>query len=343
MVSTSLVCCSSSSEQQFFKTSSKVASGGSDTASTASTLMESDDDGCQHLSRSSSTTTCPDLTPTGQSLSSSEEAGPAAETHAIAARARLKGSARPFQSFLVAEAHAVGVVPHAPDVSSVLEAARCEIRNFSHVADVQMESSCTKLDCEVVVKVRVSMYLQQVVQWTMAAAKAALVNAASCSESTYIIGYNAEPFVNLPDGGSFQAICGTVSHDEQDWVCWQTYETGVCPRPQTCRWCHPTSASTVKVLVQVLPAIQAQTCVGDICPRLQPRPPPRAAPLHTGLQSSSSAQTKPSAIATPPKRKIQPASSSEHNGPRKSWADMFDDEDEDECETPWTFAGSSGR
>merc|ERR1719183_1285170 len=86
--------------------------------------------------------------------------------------------------------------------------------------------------------------------WAFLQAKAALLNAATQSESTYILGYGDTPFKDL-DPLSFSATIGCVPAAHHDSACWEIYEKGFCPRCATCRWKHPSETDMMRVIVMI--------------------------------------------------------------------------------------------
>lgn len=82
---------------------------------------------------------------------------------------------------------------------------------------------------------------------TISLLKATLLNIAAESESTYVLGYKAQPFQDTRDG--FRATVSCVSSLQEHSVCWDTYQLGYCPRRKTCRWCHPSSKDLLQLVV----------------------------------------------------------------------------------------------
>lgn len=76
-----------------------------------------------------------------------------------------------------------------------------------------------------------------------------LLATAEQSESTYILGYKAQPFQDTQDG--FKATVGCVTALQEHSICWDTYELGFCPRRNTCRWCHPLPKDLMQLVVTI--------------------------------------------------------------------------------------------
>jgi hypothetical protein len=69
--------------------------------------------------------------------------------------------------------------------------------------------------------------------------KSALLEAAASSESTYVMGYEAQPFQDDIGGSSFTAVLASCPPAWECSACWDTYTKGICPRPRACKWQHP--------------------------------------------------------------------------------------------------------
>lgn len=85
------------------------------------------------------------------------------------------------------------------------------------------------------------------------AAKSALLEVAANSKSTYVLGYEHNPFQDDTGPGRY-SFCTSLASMPKGWeccVCWDTYTKGFCPRPRTCKWQHPgrTELQPVRVVV----------------------------------------------------------------------------------------------
>jgi len=70
-------------------------------------------------------------------------------------------------------------------------------------------------------------------------AKSALLDAASHSETTYVLGYEATPFQDDRSGSSFVTALASLPKAWECSACWDTYTQGSCPRRRMCKWQHP--------------------------------------------------------------------------------------------------------
>lgn len=83
--------------------------------------------------------------------------------------------------------------------------------------------------------------------------KRTFLDAASKSESTYVMGYSTKPFIAIGKTG-FSAKLGSVTAAQRDTTCWDTYRKGFCPRKSICRWCHPVENDVMNVVVMLMEA-----------------------------------------------------------------------------------------
>jgi len=73
----------------------------------------------------------------------------------------------------------------------------------------------------------------------IADAKSAFLNVAAGSKSTYVLGYEANPFQDdAAHPGFFTALASLPAAWECS-ACWDTYTYGVCQRNKVCVWHHP--------------------------------------------------------------------------------------------------------
>lgn len=98
--------------------------------------------------------------------------------------------------------------------------------------------------------------------------KSTLLEAAGQSQSTYILGYATDPFDDMGDEG-FSARVGCIPCEQEDSICWDTYQKGFCPRLSSCRWCHPKSSDLVTLQVFLEKPIVEETplpaCIATGC------------------------------------------------------------------------------
>jgi len=130
------------------------------------------------------------------------------------------------------------------EVSDAIAAATLALQGSQVVSDVKVtpgSGNAVSIDGEVVgTGAQVSFTMKEALQ----SAKDALLTFAASSQNTYVMGYEQTPFKDWVEHGSpmtcgFSATIGIVPAEHQDTACWDTYQKGFCPRPATCRWCHP--------------------------------------------------------------------------------------------------------
>jgi hypothetical protein len=85
-------------------------------------------------------------------------------------------------------------------------------------------------------------------QAILALLKSTLLESAASSQSTYIVGYLATPFCAVGDS-SFRCTIAKVPNGAN--ACWDFYQKGFCPRPSSCRWCHPEGSDLMTVWVNL--------------------------------------------------------------------------------------------
>lgn len=134
-----------------------------------------------------------------------------------------------------------------------------------HVRDVQVDDSIVMQTGKVVVMVSVHSdddIVRGMIQST-------LLEAAGQSQCTYIVGYTTDPWNDMGDKG-FSARVGCIPCDQEDTVCWDTYQKGFCYRLSSCRWCHPKPSDLVTVEVvlekpRIVDETIAPVCIATGC------------------------------------------------------------------------------
>jgi len=168
-------------------------------------------------------------------------------------RCKLTTKAQPFKPLQVRCKLTTKAQPFKPsgappaEVQAVIENARAVLSSGKDIVNVRVndggmggttvitgESSSTDPDAS----------------RTLALVKDALLNSASQSENTYILGYDAQPFNNLGPL-SFSASIACVPTAHQGTECWDTYQQGFCPRCTTCRWNHPSEYDKMRLIVMI--------------------------------------------------------------------------------------------
>lgn len=150
---------------------------------------------------------------------------------------RLKSSAMPYQPRVV--------LPGGPNTPQNIHLARAEAimrvataaitALMAHPAvqgAVRVLEDHAGWTCQVEVLHSGAHALNEVLE----CAKANLLEAAGSSNDIYVMGYEAAPFQNKPDG--FEATLGVMQDESQ--ACWDSYTSGSCCRGVRCRWQHPT-------------------------------------------------------------------------------------------------------
>lgn len=81
-------------------------------------------------------------------------------------------------------------------------------------------------------------------------AKSLLLDSAETSQSVYVLGYDAVPFQDVSES-VFAATLASMPYGCESIACWETYQTGTCPRGKTCKWRHPGKQELKPVRVEV--------------------------------------------------------------------------------------------
>lgn len=82
----------------------------------------------------------------------------------------------------------------------------------------------------------------------LSSAAEALLRCARSSNSAYVLGFQAKPFVMTPF--SFAGVLGTVG--DESVVCWAMVGQGFCRRGCACHWQHPTDQRSVNVILKAV-------------------------------------------------------------------------------------------
>jgi len=159
------------------------------------------------------------------------------EIGAEKARIKLKSTAQPFKSVREPTADAKHVIAQAVEVVS----------SCADVFDVQVRDGGMGGTTVIIAK---SLSAEPDPSLIFSLVKDTLLNAASQSENTYIMGYGAQPFQNL-DTLSFSASIACPPVALHKTTCWDTYEKGYCPRCATCCWNHPAEIDKMRVIVMI--------------------------------------------------------------------------------------------
>lgn len=150
----------------------------------------------------------------------------------------------------------------AHEVSTVLAAAKAALIANSNIKDVKVIEFPSTLSAIIEIVVPPKAMSGEM----LSLVKAALLDAASKSDRTYVMGYSATPFKDI-DADSFQATIGTMkSQVQQHQVCWDVYQKGFCKCKRNSsawsKWYHPASNEVVDLRAVLVrseaPAIETE-------------------------------------------------------------------------------------
>jgi hypothetical protein len=88
--------------------------------------------------------------------------------------------------------------------------------------------------------------MKQQKEYLESVAQNALFHGTADSNTAYIMGYAAKPF--LPKSNGFVTIVGDMQ--EEDQACWDFYSKGFCTRDCSCRWEHPECLMPVSIVIK---------------------------------------------------------------------------------------------
>lgn len=152
------------------------------------------------------------------------------------------------QTRLNAKAPAFAPVATVSDeIMSLVESVREVLQGSPDVLSVKVSDVAMGGTTTVLAEVRSSCQGSAIAQQTLSLLKSTLLNTASDSETTYILGYGAQPFQDTSSG--FKATIGCVNALQEHSVCWDIYELGFCARRNSCRWCHPKPSDLMQLVV----------------------------------------------------------------------------------------------
>lgn len=160
---------------------------------------------------------------------------------------RLNPEARAFEPMPMAQ---MGTGLPA-EISTVINSAKHALMASPYVTNVKVTEGTLGQTTTIAAEIRGNMG-QYGARETLSSAKAALLGAAARSQMTYVLGWGAVPFQDMPGDMGFKGMIGSVPMTMQDTICWDTYQKGYCPRRTLCRWCHPleTDLSTLRVILK---------------------------------------------------------------------------------------------
>jgi len=163
---------------------------------------------------------------------------------------RLNPEARVFEPTPVQQQQQIGGGLPA-EIWAVINSAKLALTASPHVASVKVTEGALGQTTTIVTEVHSNMG-QYGARETLNVVKAALLGAAARSQMTYILGWGAVPFQDMPGDAGFKGMIGSVPMTMQDSICWDTYQKGYCPRRALCRWCHPleTDLAPLRVILE---------------------------------------------------------------------------------------------
>jgi hypothetical protein len=136
------------------------------------------------------------------------------------------------------------------DAKLVITAAHASLAASPKILNVDVFEGALGSTTTIVGSIKKGSLGKRAAQQCLGIVQTALLDAAKHSEDTYVIGYNATPFMQLGWSG-FSAQLGSVPATQADATCWDTYQRGYCPRRSTCRWCHPQDKEVIKLVVML--------------------------------------------------------------------------------------------
>lgn len=162
------------------------------------------------------------------------------ENTAPKTRTKLQSKARMFES----------VMSLPRDMNCVLTAAHAALASSPGVFNVKTSDARLGGTTTIIGSyARGSLQVFELVK-TLSIVKMMLLDAAANSENTYVMGYQEQPFTQIGQEG-FSCKLASVPALQEKMTCWDTFQKGYCPRPRTCRWCHPSEEGMAKVIVML--------------------------------------------------------------------------------------------
>mmetsp|Transcript_71343 Transcript_71343/g.127231 ORF Transcript_71343/g.127231 Transcript_71343/m.127231 type:complete len:405 (+) Transcript_71343:85-1299(+) len=133
------------------------------------------------------------------------------------------------------------------EILGLIEGVREVLQGSPDVLSVQVSEGAMGETTTVLAELRSSGLEAANMAQTLSLLKATLLSMAAESETSYVLGYGAEPFKDTSDG--FKATIGCVTPLQEHCVCWDTYELGFCTHRNTCRWLHPLPADLMQFVL----------------------------------------------------------------------------------------------
>lgn len=133
-------------------------------------------------------------------------------------------------------------------VADLATAVTTTLRECSYADQVEafVNEDCQGWNIEVTAKEELSSHRE----YLTTLAKNILFSGTSKSNTLYIMGYAAKPFITKAEG--FVTILGDMQDESR--ACWDLYSKGSCCRECECRWEHPECFMPIKVVFKARPS-----------------------------------------------------------------------------------------
>lgn len=152
-------------------------------------------------------------------------------------KTKLKTQVQPFKP----------VSPDVDEVASVIKDAVDALSKADGVFDVTVNDGGMGGTTMIVGKF-VSGHEDQ--DW-MSMVQDAIRGSTERKESTYLLGYGAQPFKNQQPFNSFSAKIVRVPSSHRGTACWTTYEKGSCGHLEKCLCDHPSETDMMRLIVML--------------------------------------------------------------------------------------------
>lgn len=130
-------------------------------------------------------------------------------------------------------------MPLPNEVQSILSSTRGILTRIPGVTGVEVNVGASGTLATITVCLCSSSSKPALVASVLSTSKSALLDLAANSQSTYVLGYEAQPFQDDANGKSFATVLASMPPAWECSACWNVYQKGKCTRRKTCRWQHP--------------------------------------------------------------------------------------------------------
>jgi len=136
------------------------------------------------------------------------------------------------------------ITSYKQEVADLAMAVMATLQECSYADQVEAvkDSDCQGWTIEVMPKEELNPHKE----YLLNVAKSALFSASDASNTLYIMGYAAMPFISKSQG--FIAVLGDMQDESR--ACWDFYTKGVCSRECGCRWEHPECLMPINVVIK---------------------------------------------------------------------------------------------